>query len=182
MRRYETERLILRGLEREEWDKLQDYIIRNRNFLKEWEPLREESYYQRESLEKTINSENESYESRSSLCLYIFNKGEDRIIGSASLTNMVYGVFQSCFLGYKLDEREINQGKMTEALGKLIDIAFTEYGLHRIEANIMPRNIRSVRVAEKLGFMNEGLSRKYLKIMGTWEDHIHYVLLSEKAE
>lgn len=39
-----------------------------------------------------------------------------------------------------------------------------EFGLHRIEANTMPKNIYSLRVVEKLGFCNERLAYKYLKI------------------
>jgi [ribosomal protein S5]-alanine N-acetyltransferase len=58
---------------------------------------------------------------------------------------------------------------------------FQELGLHRIEANIMPKNKRSLRVVEKLGFYNEGLAYKYLKINGKWEDHIHMVLLNDKV-
>ena len=54
-----------------------------------------------------------------------------------------------------------------------------ELGLHRIEANIMPCNLPSLGVAEKCGFVREGLSRKYLKINGVWEDHIHMVRLNE---
>jgi ribosomal-protein-alanine N-acetyltransferase len=94
---------------------------------------------------------------------------------------MVWGVFLSCYLGYKLDKDEINQGYMTEAIKKGIDIVFSEYGLHRIEANIIPRNKRSLKVTEKLGFYNEGTAYKYLKINGIWEDHIHMVLLNDKV-
>jgi ribosomal-protein-alanine N-acetyltransferase len=51
--------------------------------------------------------------------------------------------------------------------------------LHRIEANVMPRNLRSRRVLAKLGFAEEGLARQYLKINGVWEDHIHYVMFND---
>ncbi|MBW5446222.1 ribosomal-protein-S5-alanine acetyltransferase [Cohnella sp. CFH 77786] len=51
-----------------------------------------------------------------------------------------------------------------------------------IEANIMPRYRASLRVVEKLGFQNEGLAKKYLKINGIWEDHIHMVLINEAIE
>ena len=71
---------------------------------------------------------------------------------------------------------------MTEALRRGIQIIFEDYGLHRIEASIMPRNQRSIKVTEKLGFVNEGLSRRYLKINGVWEDHIHMVLLNEDMD
>ncbi len=182
MKRYETERLVLRELEAGDSHLLSDYLERNRNFLREWEPLRDASCYSDESVKAVIEEETRSSADRTALHLYLFNRGEERIIGKVSLTNIVYGVFQSCFLGYKLDEAEINQGKVTEALKRLVEIAFTEYGLHRIEANIVPKNIRSIRVIEKLGFEEEGLSRKYLKINGKWEDHLHFVLLNEEVE
>jgi ribosomal-protein-alanine N-acetyltransferase len=80
-----------------------------------------------------------------------------------------------------MDGAEINHGYITEALRRAIRFAFEDLQLHRIEANIMPKNVRSIRVVEKLGFVNEGLSRKYLKIAGVWEDHVHYVLLNPDA-
>lgn len=59
---------------------------------------------------------------------------------------------------------------------------FTKLQLHRLEANIMPRNKRSLRVVEKLGFYNEGLAEKYLNINGQWEDHLHLVLRNPALE
>lgn len=67
---------------------------------------------------------------------------------------------------------------MTEAVGKVTEIAFGRLGLHRIEANIMPWNTRSLRVVQKNGFVNEGIARDYLLINGKWEDHIHMVKLN----
>ena len=179
MKKYTTDRLILRRLKNNESYLLLDYIQRNRAFFEKWEPLRDQSYYSIESVNTALENENKSFKKKNSLCLYIFNKNEKNIIGNVCLTNIIYGVFQSCFLGYKLDEAEINQGKITEALKKIIEIAFKEYHLHRIEANIMPGNIRSLKVIKKLGFTEEGLSRKYLKINGKWEDHLHFVLLND---
>lgn len=37
----------------------------------------------------------------------------------------------------------------------MIDYAFGVMELHRIEANIMPRNMASLKVVEKLGFMKK---------------------------
>jgi ribosomal-protein-alanine N-acetyltransferase len=68
---------------------------------------------------------------------------------------------------------------MTEAISAGVSVIFEDYGLHRIEANIMPKNKRSLRVAEKLGFYNEGYAKKYLKINGVWEDHIHMVKIND---
>ena len=60
----------------------------------------------------------------------------------------------------------------------VVRYAFAEAGLHRVEANVMPRNKPSLRVLEKNGFVNEGLSKYYLNINGVWEDHVHMVRIN----
>jgi len=77
-------------------------------------------------------------------------------------------------MSYKLDENEINKGYITEAIKKAISVMFNDFGLHRIEVNIIPRNERSLRIMEKLNFTREGFSRAYLKINDVWEDHVHF--------
>ena len=42
----------------------------------------------------------------------------------------------------------------------------------------MPKNKASLRVLEKCQFMNEGMSKYYLKVHGIWEDHIHMVRIN----
>jgi ribosomal-protein-alanine N-acetyltransferase len=71
---------------------------------------------------------------------------------------------------------------MTEAVAAVVTQAFTTLGLHRIEANAMPRNAASRRVLARLGFDEEGVSRHYLKIAGVWEDHVRHVLLNREME
>lgn len=176
---YETDRLYLKVLDGSFAGMVLDYYNRNRGFLKEWEPERLGDFYTEAYQKKQLDKEFEGIENGSSLRLWIFKKeAQNRIIGTVGFNNIVRGTFLSCHLGYKLDRNEINKGYITEAIKKGIDIIFNDYGLHRIEANIMPRNVRSLRVVEKLGFYNEGLAYKYLKINGRWEDHIHMVLLN----
>jgi len=45
-------------------------------------------------------------------------RDESKVIGCLAFTNIIKSVFLSCFLGYKLDEKEINNGYMTEAVKK----------------------------------------------------------------
>lgn len=174
---YETERLLLKTSDSSYAEMTVNYYQRNRTFLEEWEPKRGEEFYTKQHHETQLKNDQSD---DSSIRLWIFKKNEEnRIIGYIGFNNIIKGIFLSCFLGYGLDEDEINKGYMTEALQKGIDIMFQEYGLHRIEANIMPKNHRSLRVVEKLGFYNEGLAYNYLKINGNWEDHIHMVLLND---
>ncbi len=179
---HETERLLLKVLDRSHAEQVLDYYVRNKDFLKEWESLRGKEFYTQSCQEQLLDEDFRDMENNISLKLWIYKKEDTgRIIGMVTFTNIVRGVFLSCFLGYKLDKDEINKGCMTEAVAKGIDIMFEDYGLHRIEANIMPKNVRSLRVVNKLGFYNEGTARDYLKINGKWEDHVHMVLLNKRA-
>lgn len=177
---YDTERLILKILDKTDADIVLDYFLRNKAFLEEWEPVKGDIFYTKEYHEEQLYKDYTSMLNGFGFRLWIFKKDDtSKTIGSIAFNNIVRGAFQSCHLGYKLDNNEINKGYMTEVLRKGIDIAFNELKLHRIEANIMPKNIRSLRVVEKLGFYNEGLAYKYLRINGIWEDHIHMVLLND---
>lgn len=178
-----TPRLLLSTLGEGQAAHVLDYVRRNEAFLEEWEPARGPDYYTLEAQRELLSREQANMKEGQMLKVWIYKAEEpDRIIGSVALSNIVRGVFQSCHLGYKLDGQEQANGYMTEALQAIIQYAFHEMKLHRIEANIMPRNAASMRVVSKLGFENEGLSKKYLKINGKWEDHIHMVLLNEEVE
>lgn len=182
---YETDRLILKVLDGTYAEQVLDYYIRNREFLTEWEPKHPVEFFTVEAQKAQLEKNLSGIEEKQSLRLWIFKKedpADSRIIGTIAFNHIIWGSFLSCIAGYKLDGQECSKGYATEAMKKGIEIMFEEYKLHRIEANIMPKNLRSLRVAEKLGFYNEGLARRYLRINGKWEDHIHMVLLNEKLE
>lgn len=182
-RRYETEHLVLKVLEEGDAHMVLDYYDRNREFLKEWEPVRTDEFYSREFHEKELLGDLRKMEKGEGLRLWIFHKGDEtRVLGAVAFNNIVRGVFQSCHLGYKLDREDTGHGYAREAVERGIRVMFEDLKLHRIEANIMPRNLASIRVVESLGFQEEGLARKYLRIAGVWEDHIHWVILNESAE
>lgn len=179
----ETERLNLKRSDERFVDIILDFNIRNKDFLSEFEPKKHSDYYTVDYHKQIIEYEINKIENGTLQKFYIFEKDNaENIIGSIALSNIVMGGFLSCFLGYKMDKDKLNRGYMTEAIKRVIRYSFSTIGLHRIEANIMPRNKQSIRVVEKLGFINEGLSKRYLNINGTWEDHIHMVLLNENLE
>ncbi len=182
MKCYETERLSLRTITIPDIKNLQAFLVKNKTFLGPWEPLRDDTYYSEEAILQKIEQEILLDSQEQQLSLYLSRIAEKQIIGNVTLSNIVRGPFQSCFLGYKMDEEATGHGYMNEAVAKIIEIAFHDLRLHRIEANIMPRNKRSIQVVKKNGFFYEGVSKNYLKINGKWEDHAHYVLLNEELE
>lgn len=183
MRELYTERLRLSMADETKAELVLDYFKRNREFLAEWEVQRDEAYYTVREQEKLLRQDMDLTAAGMLAKYWIYKHHEPgRIIGSVTLSNIVRGPFLSCTLGYRLDDSERNQGLVSEAITRLIAYAFEELGLHRIEANIMPRNAASRRVTEKFGFHNEGLALRYLRINGKWEDHIRMALLNEALE
>jgi ribosomal-protein-alanine N-acetyltransferase len=176
-----SSRLIMSVLEESDAEQVLAFILRNKNFLEDWEVQRNPEYYTLEFHRQLLMEEFDHFQRGQMFKVWLrkANDAEGHLIGSVALSNIVKGAFQSCHLGYRLDKEETNKGYMTEAVQSIIDYAFGDLKLHRIEANIMPRNCASLKVVEKLGFYNERTARKYLKINGTWEDHIHMVLLNE---
>lgn len=150
------------------------YDRRYREFLQEFEPQRGPKHFteegQRELLRRSAQRRQEGQEYR-----FFLRQNDGTVIGLIALSNVVWGGFHSAFLGYQLDQAHRNRGYMTAAVAWITTYAFEELGLHRIEGNVMPRNGASLRVLEKNGYQNEGISPAYMKINGKWEDHVHMV-------
>lgn len=181
--KFETDRLILKTLSEADAPRLLDYFKRNQGFLEVWEVKRTSDFYTVQQMKALIKDDMVGLEAGHTLRLWIFKKdAPQKVIGSVALSNIIRGAFQSAFIGYRLDAKEINRGYMCEAVKKMVELAFNRLGLHRIEANIIPRNIPSRRMIENAGFSYEGLSKKYLRINGVWEDHIHMVILNTSME
>ena len=180
-----TERLLLKVLDASFAPVVLDYFTRNAEFRRPWAPAVDDYFLTLESQRMRLEGDWASIGRGHMLKLWLFDRSDiqrSSTIGFVSLSNIIRGAFLSCHLGYEIDGSVSNRGLMTEALRALIKVTFETLQLHRIEANIIPRNARSIRVVEKLGFSYEGLSPKYLKINGVWEDHGHYVVLNEALE
>jgi len=67
---------------------------------------------------------------------------------------------------------------MAEALPLLLDHAFSDLSLNRIEADVDPRNHRSLRLLERLGFEREGYQRERHLVGGERQDSVLLGLLS----
>lgn len=176
---YQTDRLYLRILKPNYSREVLEYYKRNHNFLKEWEPKRPRDFYTLKYHKKLLSYEYNMFKDNKLVRFWIFKKEDNKLIGNIGISNIIMGNFKSCFMGYKLDKDEINKGYMTEAISEAVRIMFDDFGLHRIEVNVVPRNERSLKVMEKLNFEREGYSKRYLEINGKWEDHIHFAIYED---
>lgn len=174
-----TDRLQLRLPRLALADPILRFFETEKQFLSPWSPTLPPTFYTRAFQLNKIKTEQKLLREKKSLRFWIFaleDTQQQSILGQIHFSNIVWGGFRSCYLGYSMAESVNGRGLMTEALSAAITYIFNHWHLHRIEANIMPRNLASIRVVKKLEFVNEGRSIKYLKINGQWEDHDHYVL------
>lgn len=64
-------------------------------------------------------------------------------------------------IGYLLVPGARGRGVATRAMGMLVDWAFREVGMRRVQALVHPDNPASMAVLERLGFEREGILRSY---------------------
>jgi len=83
-------------------------------------------------------------------------------------------------IGYGIARPHWRHGYMVEAVSALIDFAFSDLGLHRLEADIDPHNLASARSLGKLGFTREGLLRERWIVGGQLSDSALYGLLARE--
>jgi [ribosomal protein S5]-alanine N-acetyltransferase len=120
-----------------------------------------------------------SRRARTGLSLPFAVRVEGRLAGQVTVDNVVRGALRSGHLGYWVDQAVSGRGLATLAVALICDHAFGAAGLHRLQADIRPENLRSQRLVERLGFRQEGVLRRYLDIDGDWRDHLSYALLAE---
>jgi ribosomal-protein-alanine N-acetyltransferase len=103
-----------------------------------------------------------------------------RLAGVININAILRGAFQNGSLGFYAFEGFQRRGLMRAAARVVIDRAFAQYGLHRLEANVQPGNQRSCLMVERLGFRLEGVTPRMLRIDGAWRDHRRYALTIEE--
>ena len=109
----------------------------------------------------------------------IWYRGE--FVGLVGLTHVSRRT-RSGDLGYWLVSAAEGKGLVTRACAAMIDYAFTDLGLRRLEIKVAESNSRSRAVAERLGFTLEGTARKAEPVKGRWEDLLVFGLLRDEWE
>jgi len=111
---------------------------------------------------------------------FIIDKQHQNLVGVININNILLGSASRASLGYYGDAAYAGKGYMSEGMSLALKYAFEDLGLHRLEANIQPENIPSIRLVQKQGFRKEGFSPKYLQIGGEWRDHERWAILDEE--
>lgn len=171
-------RIYLRHLTPHDAHRLFEYEVNNKQFFIPTSFTRTDSYYSLDRIRRNIESYNKETEEKISYRFGIFLNSNHQLIGMIALNDVLWPL-KTSYVGYSLDLKHTKQGYMFEALNLVINYAFNELKLHRLEAGVMPSNQASYKLLERCGFVREGLLRKNVHINGRWEDHYIYGLLNE---
>ena len=179
----ETECLILRTLNRDSAPDVCRFYQKNYDYLSAWEPNLSPHFLSVEALEKFLELDFKNMLSGTGLRYWFsFRSKPDSIIGSVNFQNIRKGAFKSCQTGYKIDESFTGLGLTSEAVKCAISSLIQDEKLHRFEAIIATDNSPSIGLAEKLGFVNEGIARQYVRINDKWTDCYMYSLLDNELK
>jgi ribosomal-protein-alanine N-acetyltransferase len=118
----------------------------------------------------------DGFKNRALLKWGIARRTDDAVIGTVTLCNLSFD-HRRAEIGYALDRAYWGRGYMQEALHALLSFAFGMLELHRIEADVDPRNAASIRSLERLGFQREGYLRERWHVNGEIQDALFYALL-----
>ncbi len=173
---------MLRPLIESDFAAYREVRIRNEEWLLPWEPQRLPSVADPTRDQSVYNARCAARErERASDHAYPFGVFVDQaFVGEVNLNNVSRGALQGASIGYWIDQQRAGKSYIAESVAVVTKFAFEELHLHRLEICIVPRNVKSRRVVEKLSYRCEGTAERFLEIAGVWEDHARYAITLEE--
>lgn len=174
-------RVFLRPLTDSDYEAWREVRIRCREWLVKWEPrLPGNSHPEptKSAFKARIGAAQRDREFGIGYGFGIFVNSI--FVGEITLGSIQRSAFQSGTIGYWIDKAVAGKGYMPEAVVLVLQFAFENVGLHRVEINIVPFNRASLRVVEKLNIRYEGTSKDYLLIDGLWRDHARFAITEQE--
>ena len=154
--------MAIRTLTADDADELTRLLLVNREAHEPYQPARSEGFFTLETQRERLATAHH---------MYGILDG-DALAGMIELSNIARGPFRSATLGYWVDEARRGRGLATRAVAAIVELAFLDLDLHRLEAATLEDNHASQRVLEKNRFHRIGLAPRYLRIAGAWRDHV----------
>lgn len=100
---------------------------------------------------------------------------QDKLVGTVSF-NAINHQLKKVEIGYWLSYEYQGKGIMSRSVSKLIEIAFTEYSMDKVQISAATENYPSRGVCERLGLTLEGIITQAGNLNGRIVDHAVYGL------
>jgi RimJ/RimL family protein N-acetyltransferase len=176
-----TPRLELRPFRRRDVDPLIEAVGDSMDELEQWLPWVHRRYGRSDALRFVRDSTAAWVEGRAHDFAIRLLDDPDRHLGNISIWPTSQRE-RSGEVGYWIRTSATGIGVATEAAACVVGLGFGDMGLHRITLRIAVGNAQSERVAEKLGFVHEGLLRKEVLVRGEWLDHTLWAMLEDEYQ
>lgn len=106
----------------------------------------------------------------------------DDLIGFIELSDVMWS-HRNSWLTIAIGDAEYRgRGYGSEAMSLILEFAFRELNLHRVQLTVFSYNTPAIRLYEKLGFQREGVYREFLERDGQRFDMILYAILKREWE
>ena len=174
-----TRRLVLHSFRRRDADPLISAVHDSLDDLTRWLPWAHQDYGRSDAI-RFIRDSSAAWAEGRAFDFAIKFAGQPRThIGNVSIWHTSRRE-RAGETGYWVRSNSTGDGIGTEATARVMQVAFEELGLHRLALRIATGNTASERIAEKLGFVREGLLRKEVLVAGQWLDHSLWGILEEE--
>ena len=154
-------------------DELLRFETDNRAYFEARINARPASYYSADGVRAAIElAESETAQDKGYQFLVRSAAGE--LVGRVNLVGVRRRHFHCAELGYRIAESAGGQGYASEAVRQVLDKAFRELELVRVEAVASAYNEGSIKVLLRNGFREFGRSAQSFEIGGVWHDRLHF--------
>ncbi|MDN2712183.1 GNAT family protein [Janthinobacterium sp. SUN118] len=158
---------------------LLDFELENRAYFESWVTARAPGYYSQEAVAAAI--EQAQHERQQDRAHQYLAKLDGQIVGRVNLTGVTRPYFNKAQLGYRIGERLGGRGYATRIVALLLEEAFGELELWRLEATARPQNLGSIAVMRRNGFHQYGKSEQAMFFQNAWSDLLYFERRKEHA-
>jgi RimJ/RimL family protein N-acetyltransferase len=179
--RIETERLVVRFYELEDAPLLKEAVDSSLDHLRPWMPW---ARFEPQTLDEKVEllrSFRSNFDADEDYPYGVFEPDDSRQLGGAGLHKR--GGDASLEIGYFIRADSIGKGLATEVTAVLARVGIEKCGMARIDIQVDPENVRSLRIPRKLGFTEEATLRRRLEPKeegGPRRDSMLFTLLAEE--
>ncbi|TYS64882.1 GNAT family N-acetyltransferase [Bacillus infantis] len=164
----ETERLIIRDFQEEDWREVYTYTSDAQ--VMEYMP---EGVFNQEAAMKFVREN--MIEARN----YPVIVKENSQLAGHIVFHPYFGT-HTYEIGWVMNPHFQNRGLASEAASAVLKHGFEQKNLHRIIATCQPENIASYKVMGRIGLRREGFFKKCIPHGEGWRDEYYYAILGEE--
>lgn len=161
----ETERLIIRRMQRSDAEDMYEYA----KCAEVTEYLLWKEHASIDYTRAYLSAIQKHYRAGTYFDYAVVLKEENRMIGTCGFSR-IDKADNAAEIGYVINPAYQRRGYASEAVIALMRLGFCDMGMNRIEGRYMVKNLASRKVMEKCGMTFEGVCRELMLVKGRYED------------